>query len=187
MHALGQTIAEFGVSHTLMLPTLYQVMLDTVDPTLLASLRQVIVAGEACSRSLPQTHAMRLPECWLANEYGPTEATVWATAELNGPRQAAPMSIGKPIPGTQIFLLGPQGKAVAAGDVGEIVLASPALATRYLNKDAETARAFPQIDLGDGTQTRVYRTGDRGRINADGRITYLGRSDGQVKKAKGKS
>jgi len=181
MHALGQTIAQHGVSHTLLLPTLYQAMLDNSDPRQLASLRQVIVAGEACPRSLPQFHATRLPDCWLANEYGPTEATVWATAELNGPRQAAPMSIGVPIPGMQIFLLSPSGKTVGAGEVGEIVLASPALATGYLNNADETARAFPQIDFGDGRQTRVYRTGDRGKLTPDGRITYLGRGDGQVK------
>lgn len=181
MQALGQTIAALGISHTLMLPSQYQIMLDAVAPSQLASLRLVVVAGETCPRNLPQTHAMRLPECWLANEYGPTEATVWATAELNGPRQAAPMSIGKPIAGMQIFLLGAGGKAVATGDEGEIVLAGPSLATGYLNRGLETDRAFPQIDLGDGTQTRVYRTGDRGRINADGRINYLGRSDDQVK------
>lgn len=181
MAGLGALIDAEHVTHTLMLPSLYAALLEHADPKTLQKLRLVIVAGEVCPRDLPAAHAALLSDCWLANEYGPTEATVWATAELNGPREAAPMSIGKPIPGTKIYLLNEKGRAIAGTGVGEIAIASNSLATGYVDKPDATAAAFPELNLGGGQTCRVYRTGDRGRRRADGRIDYLGRGDGQVK------
>jgi amino acid adenylation domain-containing protein len=181
MTALGQLIRAQSVTHTLMLPTLYQAMLGSADSDNLTSLRLVIVAGESCPRDLPALHAKTLPLCGLANEYGPTEATVWASVDMNEPGDAAPLSIGRPIPGMDLQLLDPQGCPVPDGEVGEITLAGPALATGYFRRAAETRAAFVLHKTSDGTEMRRYHTGDRARLGRDGRLVYLGRGDRQVK------
>ena len=73
--ALVALIGRAGVSHTLMVPTLYQALLERDGDA--AWPRRVIVAGEACSVEVARGHRAALPQCALFNEYGPTEATVW--------------------------------------------------------------------------------------------------------------
>ncbi len=62
-----------------MVPSLYRAVLDRA-PAQLLGLEVAIVAGEPCPASLVALHRERLPDTVLVNEYGPTEATVWATA-----------------------------------------------------------------------------------------------------------
>lgn len=179
--ALGQTISRHGVTHTLMLPSLYRALLDGADPQSLSTLTTVIVAGEVCPPSLPKVHGDLLPHCRLANEYGPTEATVWALADMIDPGEARPMTIGRPIPAAQIALLDDALKPVAVGERGEICIAGPILAAGYLGNARATAESFVTVNLGDGDPVRMYRTGDYARQGIDGRIAFLGRGDVEIK------
>ena len=77
--ALALLIARHRVSHVLSVPSLYALILEHAPAEALASLRTAIVAGEPCPRDLPARHHAVLPAAALHNEYGPTEATVWAT------------------------------------------------------------------------------------------------------------
>ena len=181
MHGLGQLVARHSVTHTLMLPSLYRALLSGADPEDLASLRMAIVAGEPCPEGLPARHAQCLPNCGLANEYGPTEATVWALAAMNAPGDSSPIGIGKPIPGTGIYLLGEDGATVAEGEPGEICIAGPNLARGYLGRRDATDAAFSEIAGEDGQPLHIYRTGDRAQLRRDGQLDYLGRGDGQIK------
>ncbi|MGE8064527.1 non-ribosomal peptide synthetase [Pseudomonas sp. NPDC089569] len=176
MPRLAQLIAQHRVSHGLSLPSLYQALLDQLQRTAGSdSLECWIVAGEACPPSLIAQHSRALPNARLVNEYGPTEATVWASFEVLDPNRA--LSIGRPIAGMDLRVLNEYGVASAVGEPGEIVLAGPTLARGYRNKPEETARAF--VTLADGT--RAYRTGDLACWLADGRLAFLGRKDHQVK------
>ena len=176
MPRLAQLIAQHRVSHGLSLPSLYQALLEPLQRTVGAdSLECWIVAGEACPPSLIARHSHTLPNARLVNEYGPTEATVWATYEVLDPSRA--LSIGRPIAGMDLRVLNEHGVASGVGEPGEIVLAGPTLARGYRNKPEETAKAF--VTLADGT--RAYRTGDLACWLADGRLAFLGRKDHQVK------
>ena len=66
------------------------------------------------------------------------------------------------------------GVPVADGEVGEIVVASNFLAKGYWQDDALTRRKFEQHG-----QRRRYRTGDFGRMHADGCLEYLGRAEAE--------
>ncbi|NJN81455.1 MAG: AMP-binding protein, partial [Caldilineaceae bacterium] len=79
MQPLAAAVAAHQISHMLLLPSLYELFLARADADQLASLRTVIVAGEACGRGLVTQHYAKLPQAALFNEYGPTEATVWST------------------------------------------------------------------------------------------------------------
>ncbi|ARU88536.1 amino acid adenylation domain-containing protein [Pseudomonas sp. M30-35] len=176
MPRLAQLIVQHRVSHGLSLPSLYQALLDPLQRTAGAdSLECWIVAGEACPPSLIAQHSQTLPNVRLVNEYGPTEATVWATYEVLEPNRT--LSIGRPIAGMDLRVLNEHAVTCGVGEPGEIVLAGPTLARGYRNKPEETANAF--VTLADGT--RAYRTGDLACWLADGRLAFLGRKDHQVK------
>lgn len=173
MARLAHLIAQHRVSHSLSLPSLYQALLDQLGSV--ASLQCWIVAGEACPPHLIAQHSNTLPHALLVNEYGPTEATVWATYDVLSPDRA--LTIGRPIAGMDLRVLNEHDIVSAIGEPGEIVLAGPTLARGYRNKPEETAKAF--VTLADGT--RAYRTGDLACWLADGRLAFLGRKDHQVK------
>lgn len=177
---LGRMIARFHVSHTLCLPTVYQLLLQHNDSARLQSLRTVIVAGEACPAPLVAEHHHRLPQSRLYNEYGPTEASVWATCCLlrHDPRSAGQprVAIGRSVPGITVQLLDSQLQPVPAGVPGEIVLSGSRLAEGYRNDKELTRERFPVID-----GQRCYRTGDLAQLTTDGMLQFLGRRDSQIK------
>ena len=78
-----------------------------------------------------------------------------------------------------VSLLGDDGQPVARGEVGEIVVKSRYLANGYWRDPELTAERF-SADL-DGNGTRQVRTGDQGRINADGLLEFCGRKDDRIK------
>ncbi len=142
----------------------------------------VVLAGEALSaRSVRQIRAAT--SCRrIANIYGPTEATVYATAWYSDQEMAGdrPPPIGRPIANTQVYVLDAGLRPVAAGAPGELHLAGRGLARGYLHRPGLTAQRFVANPFG-APSSRMYRTGDVVRWNASGELEYLGRSDHQVK------
>lgn len=175
MDKLAALVARHRVSHGLSLPSLYDALLDQAAGDTLASLKVWIVAGESCPAALPTRHARLLPHARLVNEYGPTEATVWASADELSPGR--PVTIGRPLPTMGLRLLNEHGLPAGIGEPGEIVLSGPTLARGYRGKPAETERAFVVLDDG----TRAYRTGDLACWRIDGRLAFIGRKDHQIK------
>ena len=144
----------------------------------------VVVGGEALHRDLVQR---LLEKCGgqtprLINEYGPTEATVGCSiAEIEFAQGDTPISIGTATPCSVIYLLDDHLEPVDDGAVGEIVIGGSQLARGYQGRPAETAEAFVPDPFSSLPGTRMYRTGDRARRNADGALQFLGRIDDQVK------
>ena len=138
----------------------------------LEAVRLLIFGGEACPPELAERLAVDGREVW--NTYGPTEATVVAcAARLFG---RGPVSIGLPLPGWDLAVVGADGRPVNLGEVGELVIGGVGLA-RYLDpdKDAEKYAAMPTL-----AWSRAYRSGDLVRLEADG-LYFVGRADDQVK------
>lgn len=178
--ALTALIRRHRVSHSLSLPSLYETLLDYADRDSLASLSTWIVAGEACAPQVLAKHLAKVPQARLVNEYGPTEATVWATADILTESADSGISIGRPIPTMQLLLINEQGVPAAIGEPGEIHLGGPTLARGYRGRPDQTAQAFessPAIAQG----ARRYKTGDLARWRLDGRLDFLGRADHQIK------
>lgn len=174
---LGQLIEAEQISHGLCVPSLYQALLDEIPPRQLYSLRTWIVAGEACPEALPRQHAATLPQAGLFNEYGPTEATVWATVDPL--HEGGRVSIGRPIAPMVLDLVNEQGEPAGVGEIGEIVLSGPCLAIGYWNRPEATAAAF--APLPSAGRSRAYRTGDLAWRDVDGRLFFVGRRDHQIK------
>jgi amino acid adenylation domain-containing protein len=132
------------------------------------------------AEALPPELCRRLLEAEpsLYNFYGPTETTVWST--LQHFRSAAEaVSIGRPLANTRIYILDNRQQPVPVGVEGEVYIGGAGVAHGYLHQPALTAERFGRDPFVSGG--RMYRTGDRARYWADGRIEYRGRADFQVK------
>jgi amino acid adenylation domain-containing protein len=180
---LVELVAEHGVTHLLCVPSLYRVLLDAaarLGNDRLRSLDTVIVAGEPLPQTLVTDHfARRSAPTTLTNEYGPTEATVWASYHrFEAPE---PVTIGTPVPGSRLYVLDPELRPVPRGIEGELYIGGAGVSRGYLGRPEETARSFLDDPFADAAGARMYRTGDLVRWNPDGLLEFLGRRDGQVK------
>jgi len=173
---LARFLGEQRVTALCCVPTL----LATLDDDDLPGLRFLLVSGEACPPELAER--WHRPGRRFLNVYGPTEATVSATWTLLEPGR--PVTIGVPLPTYSVAILDRQSDRVLPADqTGEIAIAGIGLAEGYLNLPDKTRQAFTPDFAGmpDNPSGRIYRTGDLGKINADGEIVHRGRADTQVK------
>lgn len=139
---------------------------------------KVLCGGEALPRDLAADLVPRVGELW--NMYGPTETTIWSTVS-HVDDAAAPITIGRPIANTRIYILEASGQPAPIGVAGELCIGGEGVARGYHDRPELTAEKFVTITLPGGRSERVYRTGDLARYRADGRIDFLGRRDQQVK------
>ncbi|WP_167474358.1 non-ribosomal peptide synthetase [Nocardia arthritidis] len=116
----------------------------------------------------------------LWNVYGPTETTIWATAERITEAVPRP-SIGRPLPGYYAYILDRALEPMPIGARGDLWIGGSGVARGYLGAAAKTGADRFRTDPFAPQPGRMYRTGDRARFLPDGRIEFLGREDDQVK------
>ncbi|MCW4465379.1 amino acid adenylation domain-containing protein [Glutamicibacter sp. MNS18] len=138
----------------------------------LAQVRLLIFGGEACPPELAARLATGGREVW--NTYGPTEATVVACAALMD--GSAPVRIGLPLDGWDLAVVDPDGRPVAEGESGELIIGGVGLA-RYLDPQKDAEKYAPMPTLG---WERAYRSGDM-VLNDPAGLVFIGRVDDQVK------
>ncbi|HEY6391094.1 MAG TPA: AMP-binding protein, partial [Bryobacteraceae bacterium] len=147
-------------------------------------LRYIVFGGEALDvatlKPWFEEHSGKGP--LLVNMYGITETTVHVThrfitkADLVN-RHGSP--IGRPIPAWNLCVLDQHGRPTPHGVVGELYVGGAGVARGYLNRPDLTAERFLASEFEPAG--RLYKTGDLGRILADGSIEFAGRNDFQVK------
>jgi amino acid adenylation domain-containing protein len=201
--SLPELLAADPAIAVLDLPTAYwQALLDAV-PAWPAALRLVILGGEQVDAAAVARWRNRYGDrIRLINTYGPTEATIIATAvDLGAADTGRRPPIGRPIGGVRAYLLDRAGRLVPRGAVGELCLAGTGLADGYLGRPDLTAERFRPDPFGDACEPnqnrggaacepnqdhcgggRLYRTGDRARWRRDEPVLeFLGRLDRQLK------
>ncbi|WPN50973.1 amino acid adenylation domain-containing protein [Pseudomonas sp. P9_2] len=178
---ISRVLIENEVTSLLLVPSLARLVLAQVAQSGYAQLRQVIVAGEACPGQLVQEVASAFPAVELFNEYGPTEATVWAAVHHCSLDDVDPVPIGRSISNACIYLLDGDGTPVPLGAVGEIYIGGRGVARGYLNLVELTDERFLPDPFSATPDARMYRTGDLARYQANGNLVFLGRNDDQVK------
>jgi len=179
---LCNIVFQEKVTHTLMLPSLYRLLLEYGEVNKLGGLHSVIVAGESCPPALGSMHFDKLPKTRLYNEYGPTEATVWCTAhQLLKDHSYETVPIGKPVANASIFLLDKNFQLVPYGAIGDLYIGGVGLAGLYLNRPELTEKMYVNNPYSETGSDYLYKTGDKGRYNSDGELEFLGRSDQQIK------
>ncbi len=170
---LGRALADAGATVMQATPATWRLLLDagwTGSPRL-----KLLCGGEALPRDLAERLVACCGELW--NLYGPTETTVWSTCTRV--RAGEPVSIGRPIANTRLYVVGPYGEPVPVGVAGELFIGGDGVARGYWRRPELTAERFVAHPCAGGS--RVYRTGDWVRYRPAGNVEYIGRKDQQVK------
>jgi amino acid adenylation domain-containing protein len=118
----------------------------------------------------------------LINSFGLSEATIdssYYESQLSELAGEGIVPIGRPFPGTALYVLDAHRQPVPAGLVGELYVGGKGLARGYWNRPDLTAERFWDSPFVAGE--RVYRTGDLARWLPNGQLEYLGRADFQIK------
>ena len=171
--ALDEYLRKEGITTMSLLPS----VLATLPLTSLPKLQTVIVGGECCPSELVASWSKQHR---FFNVYGPTEASVAVTvAQCNGSK-GRPV-IGRPIDNTSVFLLDSHLQPVPIGIPGEVYIGGAGLARSYLNKPDLSAKHFIPDPFSNRAGARLFKTGDRARLQPSGEIDFLGRVDNQVK------
>jgi non-ribosomal peptide synthetase-like protein len=169
---LSQFLTQTGVTVLSCVPTLLSMLEEDVP-----CLRLLILGGEVCPAELVKRWWR--PTRRIVNTYGPTEATVIATwADCNPDR---PVTIGRPLPGYEAFILNDRLEVASQGEDGELALGGLGLARGYLGQNELTHQKFLSRSFNGRPAQRIYRTGDRARWTENGELEFLGRLDTQVK------
>ncbi|MEM1366477.1 MAG: amino acid adenylation domain-containing protein, partial [Cyanobacteria bacterium P01_H01_bin.15] len=184
---LGQIICDKQISVLWLTAGLFNLMVEE-ELVSLRSLRLLIAGGDKLAPSYVREAQAGLPTTQIVNGYGPTENTTFSCCypiEKQDEIISVP-PIGYPILDTQVYVLDPDLAQVPVGIPGELYLGGAGLARGYLNRPALTAERFipnPFYDVRQpgSEQFYLYRTGDRVRFTAEGKLEFLGRTDHQVK------
>ncbi|CAG9189587.1 Non-ribosomal peptide synthetase modules, pyoverdine?? [Paraburkholderia sabiae] len=179
------TMRERGVGVLKIVPSHLHALLEAQQPADVLPSHALVLGGEPLPWTLVERITGLRPACRVINHYGPTEATVGAltfdaTASLSAANASAGVPTGRPLPNARAIVLDVHGAPVPVGGIGELYLGGPGVARGYLHRAAATAERFVP-DASGPKGARMYRTGDRVRLRADGAIDYLGRLDDQVK------
>jgi amino acid adenylation domain-containing protein/non-ribosomal peptide synthase protein (TIGR01720 family) len=173
---LREALEEELRSQRVEVVTLPPSLLAVLRPEELPHLRTVISAGEA----LPEAVAWRWGRHFrVVNAYGPTENTVCAT--MGEVRPGERVTLGRPMRGVALYVLDASQREVPVGLPGELHIGGIGVARGYAGRPASTAERFVPDPFSGEPGARLYRTGDRVRLLADGTLQFLGRVDHQVK------
>jgi amino acid adenylation domain-containing protein len=181
---LVQLIQRHQVTTLNFVPSMLQAFLAHEGIEASTRLRHIICGGEAMPAETQKESLQRLGGATLQNLYGPTETTIHVTRWTCRDDGRSLVPIGRPISGTQAYVLDAELNPVPRGVAGELYLGGVSLARGYLNRPGLSAERFVADPFGGGQEGgggRLYRTGDLVRWNTEGQIEYLGRIDHQVK------
>ncbi|WP_160397625.1 non-ribosomal peptide synthetase [Paenibacillus sp. MMS18-CY102] len=175
--SVAEAIASYQATHLIIGPSLLSAVLPQLDPEGAESLRSIVLGGEALTSELAERIYSACRAVEIIHEYGPTESSIVASA-LKVER-GIPITIGRPIDNTRIYIVNTAGQMQPVGVVGELCIAGEGLARGYLNRPELTEEKFVENPFAPGE--KMYRTGDLARWMPDGTIEFIGRMDHQVK------
>ncbi|MBZ9645045.1 non-ribosomal peptide synthetase [Streptomyces sp. PSKA30] len=185
-HRLAGALTDRRIDTLFITVALFNTVVERV-PDCFGTVSQVLVGGEQLDARLIRRwyQANTASRTVLHNVYGPTEATTFALCHPI-PRDfaGATVPLGTPLPGTRTLLRTEDGRTAEPDEIAELLLAGPALARGYRNLPMQTEQSFvmlPNPEGEAGGEERWYRTGDLVRRDTEGRVTYVGRADRQVK------
>lgn len=174
----GRRLLELVRTHRVTImqatPATYRLMLAAGWPTSVQI--KCLCGGEAMPPELARELRPRTTSLW--NMYGPTETTIWST--VSRVTETAPR-IGRPIAGTVVRVLDPNGALCPIGVPGELHIGGAGLARGYVERPDLTAERFVPDPHATSPGARLYRTGDLVVWRADGELDFIGRIDNQVK------
>jgi amino acid adenylation domain-containing protein len=147
----------------------------------MARVRAAFVGGEPVPADLLAEMGAAFPAARRHVLYGPTEATVLASAHevpADGPLAGYP--IGRPLANVRLYVCDAFGEPQPTGVAGELRIGGVAVARGYQGRPALTAEHFVPDPFSGVPGARLYRSGDRVRWKEGGVLDFVGRTDFQV-------
>ncbi|KAF2175886.1 polyketide synthase PksB [Zopfia rhizophila CBS 207.26] len=182
---ISKIMVEERVTYTTATPSEYDMWLRYGASNLCrcSSWTYAFSGGEAMSHGLARGFAtLKLSGLHLFNGYGPAETTILSTkVELNNaePGLPDPLPAGFMLPGFSVCIVDANLQPVPLGVSGEIVIGGPCVVSGYFG-DADSTKQKFIPDVFFGTSSKVYRSGDRGRLLGDGTLFVDGRLEGDT-------
>ncbi len=173
---------KITILHTV--PTVFRHLMQTVPQgEQFNHMRLVHLGGEAVLQPDVILYRQHFPpSCTLLHNLGSSEVSTYRSYFINHhtplPENGV-LPVGYAVPDKDVFLVDEADRPVPTGQIGQIVVRSPYLAQGYWQNPALTAEKFRQ-DPQDAT-SRLFYTGDLGKMMEDGCLIHLGRNDRQVK------
>ncbi|MGZ4164805.1 MAG: amino acid adenylation domain-containing protein, partial [Tumebacillaceae bacterium] len=179
---LGAFLVEHKVTTLWLTAGLFHQMVEEQFDDL-RYVRQLLSGGDVLSVAHVKKVLERRPDITLVNGYGPTENTVFTTVHVMNDVAGVgtSVSIGRPIAGTQVYVLDRNLQPVPQGVTGELCTSGEGLADGYLHRPELTAKKFVPHPFVPEKGKLLYRTGDLVRWRHDGNLEFVGRVDNQVK------
>jgi long-chain acyl-CoA synthetase len=157
--------AEHGVQTSAVVPSMLQALLMCpVEQFDLSALRYLICGAAPLAPDLRRALAEQLPQVELREGYGLTECC--ALVSSNPPGRGRPGSVGLPVEGVELRIVGEDENELARGEVGEICCRSPFVMEGYWRDPNLTA---------DTTRGGWLHTGDMGYVDDDGYLYIVDR------------
>lgn len=178
--AFTHFIVTKKISALALVPSSLRNLLQGLNPHQRTSLKVACCGGEVLAPELA-TQFQQQTNAELFNVYGPTEATLFATAWRYQNTDKGDLPIGRPIDNTNIYIFDKFHQQLPLGVTGEIVIGGSALASAYLNDFYLSQEKFITDPFSTQNNARLYKTGDIGYISTAGQLHFLGRIDRQVK------
>jgi amino acid adenylation domain-containing protein len=176
---LASFFASFKVTYCVFVPTTLRAFLDAAEKLGTVSMRLACCGGDALPAELCERYCDSIGG-EIYNLYGPTEVSIFVTSWKYAPLQSGkPVPLGRALEGVCVHVLDDRGKLLPVGCVGEIHLGGVGLTRGYLGRPDLDEQVFVADPFKPGA--RLYRSGDKGYIGADGNLYFLGRRDRQIK------
>ncbi len=178
---LARSLVKQRITILPIVNSLFRRFIDELpDDAQFPSVRLIFTFGEATNMGDVERYRRHFSDdCVLVNTLGCTELPTYRYFVIDKhtllPDDIVPA--GHAMPGIETIIVDGDGEKVVDGQSGEIIVRSRYLALGYWNRPQETAEKFSTHDDG----TRIYRTGDLGRMRADGVLEHTGRKDWMVK------
>ncbi|KAI1121602.1 hypothetical protein F5Y10DRAFT_97467 [Nemania abortiva] len=178
-HSLAQAVSRMQANFFFITPALARIL----DPKDFSSIETIILGGDL----ITETELARWRDkVDLRLAYGPAECTVFATATKSVTAKTSGRNIGTTI-NCRSWVVDPRNhdRLLPVGAIGELLLEGPTVAGGYISEPEQTAAAFieqpPWLKAFNDRPSRVYKTGDLVKYNADGTLHFVARKDNQVK------
>ncbi|WP_239772968.1 AMP-binding protein [Mammaliicoccus sp. I-M36] len=166
---LSKWFIENKITHTLVMTSIAEALWSSGFNSVL---QNMMIAGERC-KQWPKT------EYDVLNVYGSAEAAVVSIENLSSIRRTALPSVGKAVPGVNMYVVDDNKNELPACCIGELVITGDTLSVGYID-DYQTHKSFQPNKL-DKSSKLQYLTGDRARMSLDGTVEIFGRSNRLVK------
>lgn len=174
-------IKEKKITTAHFVPTMLQMFLSECKQDDNLAIKHIVCSGEALQVNTQKEFFNKLPLVQLHNFYGPTEAAIDVTYwKCNLGDSLSFVPIGEPPTNNNIYILDKQRQPVPIGEQGELYIGGCQVAKGYLERADLTQKKFLPDPFSPDTST-MYASGDLAKIDGNGYIEYIGRSDFQVK------